>query len=201
MIKDFGRHKSAKFTHEERVFDKTFRFPFFENLEKIDGAYELKELKRTVMTKRPYQCGIAVYQLAMLRMLEFYYDFLDKYFSRQDFQLCYMDTDSFYLAMSGDSLDEVITPEMKQAYRTDKKSWLVTDKFSEKTPGFIKLEFVGTRGVWLTTKGYLVQNKAGQNKYSCEGVSKKHSDLYFQRYKDVLDVFLKTRRCYPWMFS
>ena len=33
-------------------------------------------------------------------MLEFYYDFLDKYCSRQDIELCYLDTDSFYLAMS-----------------------------------------------------------------------------------------------------
>ena len=48
--------------------------------------------------------------------------------------------------------------------------------------------------MWLTTKCYLVQNKAEKNKYSCTGVSKKHNDLYFQRYKDVLDVFLKTRR-------
>ena len=55
------------------------------------------------MIKRPYQCGITVYQLAKLGMLESYYDFLDKYFSTQDFELCYMDTDSFYLAMSGDS--------------------------------------------------------------------------------------------------
>ena len=47
-------------------------------------------------------------------MLEFYYDFLDKYFSRQDFDLCYMDTDSFYLAMSGDYLDEIARTEMKQ---------------------------------------------------------------------------------------
>ena len=48
---------------------------FFDNLEEIDGAYEIKELKQIVMIKRPYQCGIAVYQLAKLRMLEFYYDF------------------------------------------------------------------------------------------------------------------------------
>ena len=147
------------------------------------------------MIKRPYQCGIAVYQLVKLRMLEFYYDFLDKYFSRQDFELCYMDTDWFYLAMSGDSLDEIVRPEMKQAYEADKKNWLATDKFSERTPGLFKPEFVGTRGVWLTAKCYLVQNEAlNENKYSCKGVSKKHNDLYFQRYKDVLDVFLKTRR-------
>ena len=54
-------------------------------------------------------------------MLEFYYDLLDKYFSRQDFDLCYMDTDSFYLAMSGDSLDEIVNPEMKQAYEAEKE--------------------------------------------------------------------------------
>ena len=183
------------------------------------------------MIKRPYQCGIAVYQLAKLRMLEFYYDFLDKYLSRQDFKLCYMDTDSFYLApgdterklnlhktfrrrpgrllnvlctlnlrpvsadaMSGDSRDEIVRPEMKQAYEADKKNWLATDKFSERRRGLFKPEFAGTRGVWLTAKCYLIQHEANENKYSCKGVSKKHNDLHFQRYKDVLDVFLKTRR-------
>ena len=83
---------------------------------------------------------------------------------------------------------------MKQAYETDKKNWLPTDKFNERTPGLFKPEFVGTRGVWLTAKCYLVQNEANENKYSCKGVSKKHNDLHFQHYKDVLDAFLKTRR-------
>ena len=98
-------------------------------------AYEIKESKRIVMIKRPYQCGIAVYQLAKLRILEFYYDVLDKYFSREDFELCCMDADSFYLAMSGDSLDEIVRPEMKQGYEADKKNWFATDKFSGGTPG------------------------------------------------------------------
>ena len=48
--------------------------------------------------------------------------------------------------------------------------------------------------MWLTAKCYLVQNEARQNKYSCKSISKKHNDLYFQCYKDALDVFLKTRR-------
>ena len=146
------------------------------------------------MIKRPYQCGIAVYQLAKLRMLEFYYDFLDKYFSRQDFELCYMDIDSFYLAMSGDSLDETVKPEMKQAYEADKKNWLATDKFSERTPGLFKLEFVGKRGLWLIAKCHLVQNEANEDKYNCKSISKNHNDLHFQRYQDILDVFLKAGR-------
>ena len=105
-----------------------------------------------------------------------------------------MNTDSFYLAISGDSLDEIVRCEMKQVYEADKKNWLAADKFSEKTPGLFKPEFVGTRGVWLTAKCYLVQDEAEQNICNCKGVSKKHNDLHFQRYKDVLNVFLKTAR-------
>ena len=116
MIEDLGRHKSTKFTRKEMVVDKALRSPFFDNLEEIGGAYEIKELKRTVMIKRSYQCGYAVYLLAKSRMLEFYYDFLDKYFSRQELELCYMDTDSFYLVMSGDSLDGIVRLEMKQVF-------------------------------------------------------------------------------------
>ena len=83
---------------------------------------------------------------------------------------------------------------MRQVYQADKKNWLATDKFSERTPGLFNPEFVGTRGVWLTAKCYLNQNEANENKYSCKGVSKKHNDLYIQRYKDTLDIFLKTRK-------
>ena len=68
-------------------------------------------------------------------------------------------------------------------------------QFSERTPSIFKPEFTGTRGVWLTAKCYLNQNEAlNENKYSCKGVSQKHNDLHFQRYKNVLDVFLKIRR-------
>ena len=127
MIENLGRHKSTKFTREDMVVDQALRSPFFDNLEEISGAYEIKEFKRTVVIKRPFQSGIAVSQLAKLQMLEFYYDFLYKYFSRQDFELCCMDTDSFYLAMSDDSLDEIVRSEMKQAYEADKKNWLATE--------------------------------------------------------------------------
>ena len=49
--------------------------------------------------------------------------------------------------------------------------------------------------MWLTVKCYLVQNEAlNKNKYSSKGVSQEHNDLHFQRYKNALDVFLKTRR-------
>ena len=106
-----------------------------------------------------------------------------------------MDTGSCFLAMSSDSLDEIVKPEMRQEYKADKKNWLATEKFSERTPGLFKPEFVGTRGMWLTSKSYLVQNqKIGKNKISCKGILKKHNGLYYGCYKeDVLDVFQKAR--------
>ena len=45
MIEDLGRHRSTKFTREERVVDKALRSPFFDDLEEIGGAYEIKEFK------------------------------------------------------------------------------------------------------------------------------------------------------------
>ena len=154
----------------------------------------MKKRKRTVQIKRPYQCGIAVYQLAKLRILEFYYAFLDKYIDRSDFELCYMNTDSFYVALSGNSLDDIVKASLKKEYLSDKTNWFATDKFSERAPGLFKPEFAGTRGVWLTAKSYLVQNEEEmytnkENKYSCKVVSKKQNDMCFKRYKDVLDIF------------
>ena len=46
-----------------------------------------------------------MYQYAKLRMLQFYYDFLDKYLDRSDFQMCEKDTDSAYIAISGKSVE------------------------------------------------------------------------------------------------
>lgn len=46
-------------------------------------------------------------------MLEFYYDFMDVYVDRLDFEYCEMDTDSAYMAISGPCLESVIKPEMR----------------------------------------------------------------------------------------
>ena len=35
MIEDLGRHKSTKFTREERSVEKAIRSPFFDNLEEM----------------------------------------------------------------------------------------------------------------------------------------------------------------------
>ena len=191
MIENLEKHRTTKFTTDEKLIDKIFRSPFFEDLEEIsEGVFEVRQRKRKVTITRPYQCGIAVYQLAKLRMLEFYYDFLDKFCDRRDFELIQMDTDSFYMALSSDDFDEIIKPEMKELYKEEKKKWLVTDEYSKRVPGLFKPEFKGKRMIALTSKCYYADNGASQDgsakKFSCKGVSRRQNEMNWERYRKAL---------------
>ena len=42
-----------------------------------------------------------MYNLAKMRMLDFYYNFLTKFFDQTKFELGHMDTDSMYFAVCG----------------------------------------------------------------------------------------------------
>ena len=69
--------------------------PLFRQLENItEDSYEVESCKKTIKLNLPIQVSFFVYQSVKLRMLQFYYDFLDKYLDRADFQMCEMDTDS-----------------------------------------------------------------------------------------------------------
>ena len=58
-----------------------------QDLEELhEKTYEITFTKREIKRDLPLQIGVAVYHLAKLRMLEFYYDFIDKYIDREDFQ-------------------------------------------------------------------------------------------------------------------
>ena len=189
MIENLEKHISTKFTTDEKLIDKIFRSPFFEDLEEINkGVFEVRQRKRQVTITRPYQCGIAVYQLAKLRMLEFYYDFLDKFCDRRDFELIQMDTDSFYMALSANDFDDIIKPEMKELYKEEKKNWLVTDEYSKRVPGLFKPEFRGKRMIALTSKCYFADSGGdeGIKKFSCKGVSRRQNEMNWERYRKAL---------------
>jgi hypothetical protein len=111
----------------------------------------------------PIQIGCAVYQLAKLRMLEFYYDCVDKYVDRSDFQYIEMDTDSAYLALSAAKLDDVIKPDMKEEYEKDKYNWFPDETtkelkaYNKRTPGLFKVEFEGKSMYAMCSKLYFVE--------------------------------------------
>ena len=188
MIKNLEKHMNTKFTTDEKLIDEIFRSPFFEDLEEIsNGVFEVSQRKRRVTITRPYQCGIAVYQLAKLRMLEFYYDFVDKFCDRRDFEVIQMDTDSLYMALSANDFDDIIKPDLKELYKNEKPNWLVTDEYSKRVPGLFKPEFKGKRMIALTSKCYFADNgKETIPKFSCKGVSRRQNKMSWERYKNAL---------------
>jgi len=138
--------------------------------------------------KRPFQIGIAVYQLAKLRMLEFYYDFLDRYVDRRDFELIQMDTDSNYTAISVEWLEDIVRPELRVEFEAEKKQWLAWDKWSGRTPGLFKLECEGSQMIALCPKCYYVdEQETEKKKFITKGVSKRQNEITWRRFKAALE--------------
>ena len=188
MIEDKEKHKNTKYTQDESEVEKDLRSPFFEDLNEINETYEIIKRKKNITIDRPYQCGIAVYQLAKLRMLEFYYDFLDKYVDRKDFELIQMDTDSMYMAISAEKMDNIIKQEMQKEYfNGGKEKFLSTSKFHEKTPGLFKLEFDGVRMIAISSKCYYAEDENGKVKYSCKGTIHNQNEMTWDRYMSALN--------------
>ena len=103
LIEALERQTNVIYTKDEKVVDRALRSAYFSDLDEIGEAYELESRKARITIRRPFQVGIAVYQLAKLRMLEFYYDFLDRYLDRKGFRA---DPDGHGQQLPGDLREE-----------------------------------------------------------------------------------------------
>ena len=186
LIEALERQTNIIYTKDEKVVDRALRSAYFSDLDEIGQAYELESRKPRITIRRPFQVGISVYQLAKLRMLEFYYNFLDRYFDRRDFELIQMDTDSNYIAISGKKLEDIVRPELKSEFEVQKKQWLAWDKWSGRTPGLFKLECEGSRMIALCSKCYFIDDQGKKKKFSTKGMSKKQNEIIWQRFKAAL---------------
>ena len=188
MIEALERQTDVIYTTDEKTVDRKLRSAYFNDLNEIGDAYEIDCNKPKINITRPFQCGIAVYQLAKLRMLEFKYDFLDKYFDQRDYELIQMDTDSFYMAISADTLEAIVRPELRRQYEINKPKWLAWDKYSGRTPGLFKMEFEGDRMMALCSKCYYTENtKTNKSKFSTKGMSHRYNTIDWARFKNALD--------------
>jgi len=188
LIEALEQQTNTIYTKDEKVVDRALRSAYFSDLEEVRQAYELESRKPRITIRRPFQVGIAVYQLAKLRILEFYYDFLDKYIDRRDFELIQMDTDSNYMAISGERLEDIVRPELKAEFEAEKNQWLSWDKWSGRTPGLFKLECEGSRMIALCSKCYFVDEAEDEKKkFSTKGMSKKQNEITWQRFKAALE--------------
>ena len=155
---DKSKHKEVKYADEDNIqsFVKKLNF---HDMDFLDGAYEVSMRKRRIKLNNPIHLSIAIYQLAKLRMLQFYYDCIDFYFERSDFQYIEMDTDSAYMAFSAENpFEELIKPELRDHFNQNKADWFPRDdhaKYDSKTPGLFKEEWRGNGIYALASKNYI----------------------------------------------
>ena len=141
-----------------------------------DETYEVTSAKKTIRYNLPLQIGCMVYQYAKLRMLEFYYDFIARFFDPSDWQYCEMDTDSAYMAWSDPDWESLVKPELRRLYEAERDRWLPRREhyaFDKRTPGLFKVEWAGDAIVCLSSKTYYCYGGESQSKdkISCKGVS------------------------------
>ena len=113
-------------------------------------------------------------------MLQFYYDFLDKYLDRGDFQMSEMDADSAYIAIS----------ELRDEFQQDKCNWFPRtntvkhNAYNKQTPGLFKVEWEGQGIIILCSKTYYCFG--AKDKFSSMGVNKKCNNINKDKYLNVL---------------
>ena len=104
---DKTRHRKVKYIKGEIPARIAMNKPRFISLTELgDDFYECEENKEEIKLDLPIVLKLFILQYTKLRMLEFYYDFVDRYIAREDYELAEMD--SLYLALFGENLESVI---------------------------------------------------------------------------------------------
>jgi hypothetical protein len=115
---DKTKHKEVKYLDDVKSVRAIVEKQNFHDVEELNGSFEGSLKRRRIKFDNPIHLSIAIYQIAKLRMLEFYYDCIDFYMDRSDFQYQEMDTDSAYIAFSADKpFETLIKPELIEHLR------------------------------------------------------------------------------------
>ena len=190
-IMDKNKHQSVVYCNEAK-FNKLKNKWNFYDANPIGNIYEVMMKKATVKQNLPVQIGCSIFDDSKLRMFQFYYECVDKYISREDYQYIETDTDSAYMAITGD-FESLIKPELREEFEKDKHNWfprtdtLQNKAYDKRKPGLFKIEYEGDGMVALCPKSYIVW-KQGETKISSKGCQKRNnaSILNQNQYKQCL---------------
>ena len=163
---DRTKHKSVTFVEHERIRNH-IRNPLFKTMIELnDGISEVTKSRKKVKHTSPIQIGIAVYSYAKLMLIEFW-ELLDKYLVKEKYELMYCDTDSIYLAISEDTLDDCVKLGLEEEWNREREKFIAStdnrlvefegnqvpfSQFDKRTPGKFKPEFKGDGMVCLNSK-------------------------------------------------
>ena len=142
-VTNVDRHRDVKYCTEigtsALINNKRFR-----QLDVVsEDAYEIEMNKSVVKYTLPLHIGFFVYQYAKLRMLQLYYDFVDRYVERPLFQYCEMDTDSAYIALAGESIDGLVRADRRAHYFRHRSQWLSAECCDEHEDDYVCARIAG----------------------------------------------------------
>jgi hypothetical protein len=172
-------------------------------LEAEEEYYEAEMAKSKIDLNLPIQLGMFILNYAKLRMLDFHYNFVDKCIDRSDYQLCEMDTDSSYMCISEENIEDAVKPEMKAYYQNQLTGFCRDDapndrwlprtccekhiKYDKRLPGLFKTEYTGDEMISLCSKSYVVRSDNGV-KFSAKGINKRNVEDPFNVFRRVLET-------------
>ena len=132
QIMDRSRHTVTKYLTDEKtrsaINSKMFKRPNHIT----DQLYEVEVFKSEIEHREPIIVGFFILHYAKQRMLELYYNFFKKFCDTDKYEELEMDTDSLYLALCEESLEDVILPK-KRAEWNQLRSKDCTDNFTANT--------------------------------------------------------------------
>ena len=111
-----------------------------------------------------------------------------------------MDTDSAYIALAGDSIDDLVTKQHREHYFRHRSEWFPAEwtatesccvarkAYDKRTPGLFKVEWRGDGFIGLCSKTYYCFGAI--DKYTTKGLNKRQNDID----KDAFLAVLTNRR-------
>ena len=182
--------------------------PHFKKLTEFSEDFcEVEMSKSKQILNLPIQIGYSILQYAKLKMLEGYYDCLDYYVQRSDFEYIEMDTDSAYFAMSGKTLADIVKPHLKEEFLHEifnschlKKVipnpyWFPREcyekhkAYEKRQAGLFKIEKDhGQEMVVLCSKTYVLEDRDGFCKTALKGLNKADIGNPLEKCKEVLQT-------------
>ena len=193
QIMDRSQHTVTKYLTDEET-NSAINSKMFKRLNHItDQMYEVELVKPEFEHREPIIVEFFILQYAKLRMLELYYNFFKEVSDTDKYEELEMDTNSLYLALSEEKLEDVILPAKRAEYDrlrsndcTDNFTANATDNFFLKTccnvhrkhdkrePALFKEEYRCAEMLCLCSKTYCCYDKqTNKYKFSSKGLNKK----------------------------
>ena len=211
QIMDRTRHSVTKILNDEKthsaINDKLLkRLNFI-----TDQLYEVELVMSEIEHQEPIVVGFFILQYVKLRLLELYYNFFKKFCDTEKYEELEIDTDSLYLALSEENLEDNILPEKRSEWEairlrgcTDsftanatgnlfrRKCCTAHKKHNKREPGPFKDEFKCSEMLCLCSKAYCCYDrKSNKYKFGSKGLNQRNledcGDGPMSKYRKVLE--------------